>query len=283
MGKFQSYKLAFHQEIVQIFLYLAEISISSTFCQIYLNMAFLIGIDDTDNKGSRGTGFRSRQMASELELAGFGKVYGIIRHQLLSDENIPSTSQNSSNSILLDCCDSDGLKSFCRNFLIREGLPGSNGGLCVVAEDSVPEEVEEWGRRAKKEIVSQEEAIAIAAKYDIFLTGIMGDNSGVIGALASVGLGKTGNDGRFIWQPGKQLKDFRGTMTVEEIKRGTQIDDIITKEGKILEPDQMIDLTDWVRAIPVNHKTYVVAERNHKRSGSEWKTADKVYIRQLSS
>ncbi len=246
-------------------------------------MTFFIGIDDTDNKGSRGTGFRSRQMASELELAGFGHVRGIMRHQLLCHEDIPSTSQNSSNSLIVDCCDSEGLRSFCRNFLIREVLPGSNGGLCVVDGDKIPDEVEEWGRRAKSEIINQGEAVEIATRNNIFLTGICGNNGGIIGALAAVGLRKTGNDGRFIWQPGKQLRDLQGSITVEELKRGTLIDDIMSKDGKILSPDEMIDMTDWVRAVLINYKTYVLVERNLKRSGSEWKTVDREYIKKLSS
>ncbi len=246
-------------------------------------MAIYIGIDDTDNRGSRGTGFRSRQMASELELAGFGQVFGIIRHQLYLHEEILSTSQNGSNSIIVECSDLEGLKIFCRNFMIREALPGSNGGLCIVDAELIPGEVEEWGRRAKRELVDQQEAHDIAARNNIYLTGIFGTHSGVIGALAAVGLRKTGNDGRFIWQPGKQLRDLQGSMTVEEFKRGTQIDDIITKEGKILGPEEMIDLTDWVRAVLINNKAYVLAERNLKRSGSDWKTADKDYIRKLGS
>jgi len=246
-------------------------------------MAYIIGIDDTDNKGSRGTGFRSRQLASEMHLAGFGTVLGIMRHQLYIHEDIPFTSQNSSNSILVDCCDPEGLKNFCRNFLIRERLPGCNGGLGIAEENSVSEEIEEWGRRAKREVLNMKDAEDLAQRNDIFCTGICGDHMGVIGALAAIGLRKTGNDGRFIWQPGKQMRDMQGTMTVEELMKGTQIDAVMTKEGKILGPDEMIDLTDWVRTVLINHKTYVLAERNLKRSGSDWKTADKEYIRKLSS
>jgi len=246
-------------------------------------MAYLIGIDDTDKKGSRGTGFRSRQMGSELELAGFGKVLGIMRHQLFIHDDISFTSQNNSFSLLVDCCDYDGLKSFCRNFLIREELSGCNIGLGLVDEKEIGDEVEEWGRRAKREILHEKEAHELALRNGISLLGICGNHGGVIGALAAIGLRKTGNDGRFIWQPGKQLRDLRGSMTVEEIKKGTQIEDIMTKEGKILEPEEMIDLTDWVRAVQINHRTYILVERNLKRSGSDWKTADREYIKKLSS
>jgi hypothetical protein len=246
-------------------------------------MVYFIGIDDTDKRGSRGTGFRSRQLSSELALAGFGRVSGVIRHQLYINEKISYTTQNGSNSICVECCDPEGLKNFCRNFLIRETSPGGSGGLCVIEEKLVPDEVEEWGRRAKRELLTEEEAMEIAARNNLFLTSVLGKKGGIIGALAAVGLRQTGNDGRFIWQPGKQLRDMRGTMTIEEFKKGTQIDDVITKDGKILGPEEKIDLTDWVRAVLINNQTYVLAERNLKRSGSDWKIADKEYIRKIGS
>ena len=70
---------------------------------------------------------------------------------------------------------------------------------------------------------------------------------------------------------------------VEEIKRGTMIDDIITREGKVLEDNQLVDLTDWVRAVLINNKSYLLAEKNLKRSGNDWKIVDKEYIRQVGS
>lgn len=147
----------------------------------------------------------------------------------------------------------------------------------------VPPSVEEWGRRAKREILSKEEALKIAQENNIFLEGIMGSHAGVIGALAAVGLRKTGNDGRFIWLPGKQFRDLRGPLKVGEIKKGTQLDDVMTKDGRVLEDDVMIDLTDWVRAVLINSKSYIIVERNLKRSGSDWIVADKDYIRKMGS
>ena len=46
-------------------------------------MRILIGIDDTDNKDSRGTGYNSRQLAAAIESNNLGKVHGITRHQYL--------------------------------------------------------------------------------------------------------------------------------------------------------------------------------------------------------
>ena len=56
----------------------------------------LIGIDDTDNLDTRGTGYRARTLAQGLVDAGLAAVHGITRHQLLVDPRIPYTSHNSS-------------------------------------------------------------------------------------------------------------------------------------------------------------------------------------------
>ena len=59
-------------------------------------MNYLIGIDDTDNKESRGTGFNSRQLVAAIEVENLGHVVGITRHQLFVHPEIPYTFQNSS-------------------------------------------------------------------------------------------------------------------------------------------------------------------------------------------
>lgn len=246
-------------------------------------MEVLIGIDDTDSKESRGTGFRSRQMASELSLAGFGSIIGITRHQLLVHPDVPYTSQNSSNCVQVETNDFEGLKEFCRAFLFRESLPEADTGLCIHEIKHIPRDAELWGNRAKVEVLTQNEALDLAEKHQIYLEGLTGTKDGIIGALAAIGLRNGGNDGRFIWQPGKQLRDMTGTMTVGELLKGSQVDAVLTRDGKILEKDVDIDLTDWIRAVLIDKKAYILAERNLKKSGNDWKTADKEYIKSISS
>lgn len=246
-------------------------------------MKVFLSVDDTDSKESRGTGFRSRQMGSELMLAGHGKVFGITRHQLFVHELIPYTSQNSSNCLEIETHNSDKLWDFCRRFMIREALPGSDVGLCMSEIGKVSEEVEEWGRRAKREVLTQTEAYAIAERNDLRLEGLTGTKDGIIGALAAIGLRNDGNDGRFIWQPGKQLRDLSGSVSVENLLQGTKVNAVMTRDGKELTPETMIDLGDWVRAVLINKRTYIIAERNLRKSGNDWKTADKIYLKEFSS
>mgnify|MGYP000273024857 CR=1 FL=1 len=53
-----------------------------------------IGLDDTDNLESRGTGHLARQIAATLS-ADYS-VLGVTRHQLLLDPRVPCTKNNSS-------------------------------------------------------------------------------------------------------------------------------------------------------------------------------------------
>lgn len=74
--------------------------------------------------------------------------------------------------------------------------PGSDPGLCVA--HAVPAAVTEFGRRAQYKLVFQDDARSLAAKHGLLLQGLGGDEDGVIGALAAVGLAATGEDGRYV-------------------------------------------------------------------------------------
>ena len=66
-------------------------------------MYYYIGIDDTDNLESRGTGHRARQLGTGLQNAGIARLISITRHQLLVHKDIPYTSHNSSACLLIEC------------------------------------------------------------------------------------------------------------------------------------------------------------------------------------
>jgi tRNA(Ile2) C34 agmatinyltransferase TiaS len=156
-----------------------------------------IGLDDTDILESRGTGHLARQIAAAL--AADYAVLGVIRHQLLRDPRVPCTKNNSSAAILLDgdpALSSAGLTGRLRVMMLDDFQPGSDPGLCVAG--LVPEAVVEFGRRTQRELVTQDEARALAAAHTIPLLGLGGDEDGVIGALAAVGLAASGEDGRYV-------------------------------------------------------------------------------------
>jgi tRNA(Ile2) C34 agmatinyltransferase TiaS len=157
-----------------------------------------IGLDDTDTLTSRGTGRLAREIAAEL--APDYPVLGVTRHQLLLDPRVPCTKKNSSAAIALgiegDAENVAALLERVRALMLADFQPGSDPGLCVACQ--VPAPVVEFGRRAQCELVTQGEARRLAASHGIPLVGLGGDEGGVIGALAAVGLAGGGEDGRYV-------------------------------------------------------------------------------------
>ena len=148
------------------------------------NIRVYIGIDDTDNKESRGTGYRARKMATLLKNKGLGTINGITRHQLFVHPDIPYTSQNSSACLEIETDNLETLKIFSRDFLLEDSAEGSDVGLCIAKENQIKKEIIIWGENAKNTILTKKEAYILAERNNIFLEGLTGTKDGIIGALA---------------------------------------------------------------------------------------------------
>ena len=239
-------------------------------------MRYLIGIDDTDNLESRGTGHRARQMAEFL--SGIATPLGITRHQLLVSPEIPYTSHNSSACLLVDApSDKETLLwEAGREFLLRESAPGSDAGICLAAWDAVTPCVRAFGARAKQVVLTQLEAEQTAEDYELRLEGLTGTHGGIIGALAAVGLRHEGNDGRFLWLPG--LRELSGKYSVAELCQRGNIDAVHTLDGFILPPETSVDVGEWVRPIMHGGQAILfVEEREH-----EWYILSKDHIKSIT-
>ena len=167
----------------------------------------IIGLDDTDTLETRGTGHLARAIAAAL--AADYTVLGVVRHQLLVHPQVPCTKNNSSAALLLEAdghADLAALMERVGAMMIDDFVPGSDPGLCVAGD--VPAEVSDFGRRAQRELVTQAEARALAREHGLLLKGLGGTEDGIIGALASVGLSATGEDGRYV-QVGR-LRELAG-------------------------------------------------------------------------
>jgi len=161
-------------------------------------MSLLIGMDDTDNHESRGTGHLARQIAALL--SENNTLLGVTRHQLLVDPRVPYTSHNSSAAIHLETEDGVDLSVLFERvskFMLADFQPGSDPGLCLAA-GAVPSAIIEFGRRAQNEVVTQSQARDLASTFGFRLQGLGGSEDGVIGALAAVGLAACGEDGRYL-------------------------------------------------------------------------------------
>jgi hypothetical protein len=243
---------------------------------------YLIGIDDTDNLESRGTGFRARCLGAGLADAGLAQVDGVSRHQLLVHPDIPYTSHNS--SLCLDAHVPHGrldeVIAFSREFLLRESAEGSDAGLCIAAFDTIDGAVRAFGVRAKQVILVRREAEDLANESGILLEGLTGDHGGVIGALAAVGLRRSGTDGRFVWLDG--VRELSGVISAAELLENTGIDAIEDRQGQAVLPDELVCVDPWPRAVLVEGRAVLLVQRSEKIDGRfDWQLLPREDIRRF--
>lgn len=179
-------------------------------------MTIYLGIDDTDTLEQPGTGKMARIIAARISLEY--PVYGITRHQLLVHPSIPYTSHNSSAVIHIT---GDGIPARDRVFYIAKNtlqecyIEGSDPGLAVGSGTQIGSLVTSFGVDAQKIVLTQDQALMVAAENGILLEGLEGTKDGIIGALAGIGLAATGNDGRFIMKG--RLRTLTGAQRVPDL------------------------------------------------------------------
>jgi hypothetical protein len=228
----------------------------------------LIGIDDTDNDASPGTGRLARQLADECRTRGMQPA-GVTRHQFLLDPAIPYTSHNSGACVLVDS-DVDAPAAFAFEFIAEHSAPGSDPGVCIAAADRVPRELVEFGRAAAREVLTMEQAFAAAERAGVLLCGLGGTCQGIIGALASVGQCAGGNEGRFIDLPGLRLlhgcvrrQDFEDLgIRLEHRTDGVQPGD-----------NDKYETLDWVRPRLIGGNAVLIVEWSDARNA--WVPVDR--------
>ena len=178
-----------------------------------------IGIDDTDVVGSPGTNQLARAIVKRLGGLADGNV--ICRHQLFFDPRVPYTSGNGSASIQLPRggeVPKTDLLATIRGVMREWYVEGSDPGLACAEHASA--EMLSFAERAKREVVTQADARAIADRSECHLEGLGGTNQGIIGALSAIALIAGGNDGRVVHVGGWPWPDeFVGAQPAEAIRR----------------------------------------------------------------
>lgn len=244
-------------------------------------MDLLIGVDDTDNLESRGTGYRVRQLANQLEENDLAINKGITRHQLFFSPLIPYTSHNSSACIKVSAQpeNKEAIIDFCRNFLLQESAQGSDAGLCIAELNQISDIIRSFGKQAKSIVLNQAKSYKIAKKHNLYLEGLTGDNGGVIGALAAIGLRSAGNDGRYIGLKGiRELSPQ--TYSVAELFQHTEIETIRSLQGETLtDLSTSIVLHDWPRPVLLEGKATLLVEKINEQQPNEWHLAPKTVIK----
>jgi hypothetical protein len=246
-------------------------------------MRFLVGIDDTDNLESRGTGYVGRTMAELIVANGLGTTGAISRHQLLFDPRVPYTSHNSSLCIEIDTNDKDELLNFMIKYLLKACAVGSDCGLCMVDADNIPSSVIEWGKTAKQDLVRQIDGLNLAKRENITLIGLTGNHDGVIGSMAAVGLRASGNDGRFVALKGTDVRTITGIKTSSELKKLVEVHRIVTPDGDTIDDSSSILMEGWLR--PVHREGLITLIVNKIDNCKEYgyQLAGKEYIKSVSN
>jgi hypothetical protein len=243
----------------------------------------LVGIDDTDNLESHGTGYLSRQLGALIADSGIARVHEITRHQLLFDRRIPYTSHNSSLCLRIEVPsgDTSALVELCRTYLLEHSADGADVGLCIAAWSAVPPVIEDFGFKAKRDILTQSEARALARREALQLEGLTGDHGGVIGALAAVGLRKSGRDGRIAWRPG--LRETRGIVTGTHLLTRSGIDAIRhAHSGEPVDASDRINVNPWPRGVMIDGRAVLLVEPAESPDDHfDWQLAPKDILRQF--
>jgi hypothetical protein len=203
-------------------------------------MTVFLGIDDTDRPDTPGTGRIARVIASRLST--LCTITGVTRHQLYMHPDIPYTSHNS--CAVLHCKGGDLQEIFtlARETLLDYYVKGSDPGIAAAKASGLGPSAVAFGLDAKRTILTQEQALAIARHGGILLEGLAGTKGGIIGALAGIGLASTGNDGRYIQKDG--LRDLTGTQDADILLKGG-VDLIVTVTGQPISNGHI-----WFRKFP---------------------------------
>jgi hypothetical protein len=233
----------------------------------------LIGLDDTDNAASRGTGFLARSLAVECGRRGLTPL-GVTRHQFLVDPRIPYTSHNSGACVAVEAAGGPETAAFAFDFVAARAAPGSDPAVCVAPAAAVSAEVTALGRAATCRVLQMAEATDLARRAGLVLRSLGGSGLGVIGALASVGRRAEGASGRFIDLPG--LRELPARVTLEALARlGIRVQ--ASGAGRTPRPADACETLGWVRPrlvgggpeLPVQwsseHDAWTCVDRKHAK------------------
>lgn len=249
----------------------------------------LIGIDDTDDIDTIGTGRHVQDLMRELADAGLGTALGATRHQLLYDARIPMTSHNCSACISWALPEGADPVATVREieersaaYLRRNSAAAADPGLAVVRPATLTADARRalagFGASAKQTVLDQPAAHTLAAATGVALTGHGGTDDGVIGALAAVGLVLSGTDGLFLWMPG--VRELTGRISARELLAMTPIDELADPRGVRPDLDDLIELGDWVRPLLWQGRSRLLLLRSTHPDAAPWRAAPRYLVKE---
>lgn len=244
-------------------------------------MKVLVCIDDTDNLESKGTGAISNEIRQMIENNNWGECSFITRHQLFLHDDIPYTSHNSSMCFETNIY-KEHYEKFVENaaiYLRNESADGSDPGICVAIVDKIDDKdsLIEFGLRAKRNILTKEEAYELADGMGLYLSEQGGTGQGIIGALAGIGLRLSGDDGEL--KGGIPELNKEKEYKVSEILKFKNVDRVCSVDMKDLNENDVIKIV-W-KAKPILNKGKLVLFIKKNEITGENLSLDKNEIRKI--
>lgn len=245
----------------------------------------LIGIDDTDNLDSPGSGVLADQLSRELHDNGLALCTAITRHQLLVDDRIAYTSHNSAMCFSAVCNESGvgDLIDYAQTFLQTHAVIEADPGLSVVVDNGNfdRKHLISFGHKAKRYMVDKQEAYDLAKTLGAHLSEHGGSGIGVIGALAATGLRLSGCDGRY---RGWHQMGRAGEVTTAGWLTGHDfIDAVVADDGTRLDEKATVMLTESSLKTVLLNGCRIVPVANDATSTSPpcWKTLSRSMMKRF--
>ncbi len=248
-------------------------------------MFFLIGIDDTDSAsgvGNADTGALAIRLGHTIQERRFGYMLAVTRHQLLRHTDLPCTTDNSAICLLVEA-GADArrdLELTCREFILRQSAPASDPGFALAAWSNLSSAIDTWGQQAKHMRLQRGTAVDLARSHGIAVAGFHGNGSGVIGALAALGLRSSGNDGHFIWLPG--LDGVKGTLTMPALLNICAIDRIENFRGRNPLERELIKLGDSPTVLLRGGQSLLLLDACGRDDACQWRVYTPAELEHIS-
>lgn len=144
--------------------------------------------------------------------------------------------------------------------MIKESAPRSEPGIAVAFEKDIfnLNSLIEFGKRAKVEFITKDEAYDEAKRQNIYLEELKNEGRGVIGALAGIALRLSGNDGRI---KGK-IRLQKDEMSAQELLNLGFIDEILDENFKQVDKDEIVLTGFDLKLIVRNFRAVLIVKRD---------------------